>query len=369
MKLLSIVGARPQFVKLAALARAFSLHGAIEHRIVHTGQHYDEGMSDVFFEEMDIPRPDVNLGIHAGAQGEMTGRMLQAIEPVLQREQPDVVIVYGDTNSTLAGALAAAKLHLRVAHVEAGLRSYNRRMPEEINRVLTDHLADPLLCPTEQSVANLAMEGIAGSRVRLVGDVMLDVLLHYSRRAEVAEHAAAIAARYPDGFRLATLHRAENTDDPARLRRLFVALEALAADCPVVMPLHPRTRQAIAAAGLGSASGTARLDATHLHLIEPVGYFRMLALLRSCRMVLTDSGGLQKEAYFCGKPCVTLRDETEWVELVDAGWNCLAGDDPERIRGAVASFESTPPPTPTRAPYGTGDASARIADALLGIDA
>lgn len=357
MKLLSIVGARPQFIKLAAVARALATRAGVEHCIVHTGQHYDQGMSEVFFEEMDIPRPDLNLGVQAAGQGAMTGRMLEALEPVLVSQRPDAVIVYGDTNSTLAGALAAAKLHLPVAHVEAGLRSYNRRMPEEINRVLADHVSDWLLCPTRQAVANLEKEGIAADRVRQVGDVMLDAVRHYGRRAEVSDAMQDIARRYPAGLRLATLHRAENTDDPARLARLFCALEALAEHGAVVMPLHPRTRQAIARAAIVPR----RVEVT-----EPVGYFRMLALLQSCRTVLTDSGGLQKEAYFFGKPCVTLRDETEWVELVECGWNRIAGSDSASIIAAVDDYDRAPPmASGSEALYGAGDAAAKIASALL----
>jgi UDP-GlcNAc3NAcA epimerase len=359
MKLVSVVGARPQFIKLAVLARALQAQESagldVRHRIVHTGQHYDVDMSAVFFKEMEIPPPHLNLGVQASGHGAMTGKMLQALEPVLAAEDPDIVIVYGDTNSTLAGALAAAKLALPVAHVEAGLRSYNRRMPEEINRILSDHVADLLFCPTRQAVENLRREGFADDKIHQVGDVMLDAVLHYGGKPEVLNATAELRRRYPQGFRLATVHRAENTDDVERLAGIFAGLERLAEEDAVVIPLHPRTRQALKRAGIVPRG---------IDIVEPVGYFEMLALLKSCRAVLTDSGGLQKEAYFFGKPCITLRDETEWVELVACGSSRLAGADSGRIVAAVQELERTARHVPQPL-YGEGDAGVRIAELLM----
>ena len=356
----SVVGARPQFIKLAALSRALDALAAggasVTHRIVHTGQHYDRDMSQVFFSEMEIPRPHVDLGIRAARHGEMTGRMLEGLERTLLAERPDVVIVYGDTNSTLAAALAAAKLELPVAHVEAGLRSFNRRMPEEINRVLTDHLATWRLCPTTASVENLRREGVADATIHQVGDVTLDSALHYGDRPEVAETCREILRRHPRGFYLATVHRAANTDEAPRLREIVAALTTLASTVPVVMPLHPRTRDALDRLGVSSAG---------IETIGPASYLRMLGLLRGCRAVLTDSGGLQKEAYFFGKPCVVLRDETEWPELIEAGGHRLTGADAARTLDAVRALEARGSPPEARAAlYGNGDAARRIA-ALL----
>lgn len=350
---MTVVGARPQFVKAAALSRELAGRAGVREVLVHTGQHHDENMSDVFFEEMGIPRPAHHLGIHGGSHGAMTGRMLEAIEAVLQQEQPDVMLVYGDTNSTLAGGLAAAKLHVPVAHVEAGLRSFNRRMPEEINRVLTDHLATWLFAPTVTATANLRQEGIPEDRIKLVGDVMQDAALHYSALSD--ERATVLERIGGDAFILATLHRAENTDDEARLRNIFAALSRISQSTRVVMPLHPRTRQKLASLNLVFPNIT---------LLDPVGYFDMLALLKGCSLVMTDSGGLQKEAYFFARPCITLRDETEWVELVTAGANVLVGADPDKIEAAVTAMS-------VRAVdfrgdlYGGGQAAARIADILL----
>ncbi|MDI6796369.1 MAG: UDP-N-acetylglucosamine 2-epimerase (non-hydrolyzing) [Desulfatibacillaceae bacterium] len=340
MKLLTIIGARPQFIKAAAVSRAIRQHNEdsgpltkLDEVVVHTGQHYDRNMSAVFFEEMEIQEPDYSLDIHDSSHGAMTGRMLAKIEEVLLNEKPDTVLVYGDTNTTLAGALAAAKLHIPVAHVEAGLRSFNRKMPEEINRVMADHLASVLFCPTDAAVKNLAAEGISqgkpGVAVVRTGDVMLDAALYYSKKS--AGRASLFAPESPwrkkledakdrKGFALATVHRAENTDDPERLEGIFAALGQIASDMPVVLPLHPRTRKMLAA---GNSKGLG--NHTNLWMLEPVGYFDMLELLKNCCLVLTDSGGLQKEAFFFKKPCVTLRDETEWVELVENRANVLAG--------------------------------------------
>lgn len=312
LKVFSVVGARPQFVKAAAVSRAIAAAPGIEETLVHTGQHYDSNMSDIFFQELQIPRPAHHLEIHGGSHGDMTGRMLAGLEKLMIDAAPGCVLVYGDTNSTLAGALAAAKLHLPIAHVEAGLRSYNRRMPEEINRVLTDHLSSLLFCPTQAAVRNLQGEGIRAG-VHHVGDVMYDATLaaiHGSRQSRIVESLGLQAGRYS----VATVHRAENTDDPAQLRKVIAYLCERAAEQPLLLPLHPRTRQSLAVHGIATDG---------LQLCEPLGYLDMARLLSQCTAVYTDSGGLQKEAYFHRKPCVTLRSETEWVETVECGWNRL----------------------------------------------
>ncbi len=358
MRIVTVVGARPQFVKAAAVSRAFRTHNAtgrgprIDEVLVHTGQHYDANMSQVFFDELDIPRPDHNLGVGSLPHGAQTGRMLEGIEQLLRSEPPDWVLVYGDTNSTLAGALAAAKLHIRVAHVEAGLRSFNRSMPEEINRVVADHVSDLLLAPTQTAAANLEREGLPAERVRIVGDVMYDAALYYSALAEARSSVLQRLSLTPGGYTLATVHRAENTDDTDRLKSLFSALCAAASDYPVVIPLHPRTRAALERAGLLA------MVAGRCCVLEPLGYLDMIVLERNARAIATDSGGIQKEAYFFGVPCVTLREETEWVETVETGWNVLAGADADYITDSVRD-----PRRPTERPplYGDGDAAERVA--------
>ncbi len=360
MRILTVIGARPQFIKAAAVSRALRAEADIDEQLLHTGQHYDPMMSEVFFRELEIPTPTYHLEIGSGAHGAQTGRMLEAIERVLLDTAPDWVLVYGDTNSTLAGALAAAKLHIPVAHMEAGLRSFNRRMPEELNRVLTDHLSALLFTPTESAVANLQQEGITGERVALIGDVMYDAARQFG---EKARRESAILARLnlaAGGYALATLHRAENTDDPARLRAIVTGLMAVTADTPILLPLHPRTHGRLRDAGL--------LDEVtrHLRVIEPVGYLDMVMLERSARLVLTDSGGVQKEAFFHGVPCVTLRDETEWVELVTCGWNCLLSPTSAEVvhDGIRAALAAPPPPPPPENLYGGGQAAARVAACL-----
>ena len=323
MKIVTIVGARPQFIKAAPVSR--ELRKQHTEVLVHTGQHYDENMSAVFFRELEIPEPDCNLGIGSGSHGQQTGAMLGGIEAVLIAEQPDWVLVYGDTNSTLAGALAAAKLHIKVAHVEAGLRSFNRRMPEEVNRVLTDHVSDMLFCPTQTAVKNLAREGLTEG-VHLVGDVMHEALLWAAERARTQSVILDRLVLMKKGFLLATVHRAENTDDPVRLRAIVEALVSL--DDPIVFPIHPRTRKALDRLEFPTLP-------SRVKVIEPVGYLDMVHLEQSARTIMTDSGGIQKEAYWLGVPCVTLRDETEWVETVESGWNVLVGADTERIVGAA----------------------------------
>jgi len=348
MKIVTVVGARPQFVKAAPVSKVLRRdHTEV---LVHTGQHYDRALSDLFFEEMDIPRPDHELGIGSGPHGRQTGQMLIGIEEVLLAERPDWVLVYGDTNSTLAGALAAVKLGIPVAHVEAGLRSFNRAMPEEHNRILTDHCADLLLCPTQTAVDLLRGEGVT-SGVHLVGDVMYDAALQF---AEVARQHSTILAELglaPKGYALATLHRPYNTDDPARLQEVLAALDAL--EMPIILPLHPRTRARLTDMDrLQIANGkwqtnncNSQFAVCSLQFINPVGYLDMLALEQSAALILTDSGGVQKEAYFFAVPCVTLRPETEWVETVAAGWNRLAwGDAAVVVEAARGPWPTEPPP-------------------------
>lgn len=347
-RILTIVGARPQFIKASVVSRAIARQPGLYETIVHTGQHFDENMSDIFFNQLGIPRPNHQLSIHGGSHGEMTGRMLTEIELILMAEKPDRVLVFGDTNSTLAGALAAAKLHIPVAHVEAGLRSFNLRMPEEINRILTDQISDILFCPTDAAVRNLEREGFSHKSVEVmqVGDVMQDSALFFAQRAP-----PYFVKGVTDGFILATLHRAENTDEPTRLASIVAALNKVhRTQAPVVLPLHPRTRQAIQRAGLS----------LNVAVIEPIGYLEMIDLLRRCELVLTDSGGVQKEAYFFGKACVTLRDQTEWVELVEIGANQLVGADTEAILVAAKSNLGRVVKD-TLALYGGGQAAARIA--------
>jgi UDP-GlcNAc3NAcA epimerase len=312
-RLLTVVGARPQFIKAAMLSRALAARRGVEETLVHTGQHFDDEMSRVFFDELRIPAPARHLGIHGGGHGAMTGRMLAALEEVIREARPEAVVVYGDTNSTLAGALAAAKLGVPVAHVEAGLRSFNRRMPEEINRVLADHVSDLLFCPTRAAVANLEREGITAG-VHALGDVMYDASLFAAAAARARSTILARLDLTPRRYAVATLHRQENTDDPKALAAALDYIAAEAARQPVMLPLHPRAKAAIAAAGV--ATGAIRLG-------PPLGYLDMHRLLAEAALVLTDSGGVQKEAYFHRVPCVTLRDETEWVETVACGWNRL----------------------------------------------
>jgi UDP-GlcNAc3NAcA epimerase len=332
MKVVTVVGARPQFIKAAAVSRVIRDDHVdrISEVLVHTGQHYDENMSKVFFEELDIPHPNYNLCIAGGHHGEMTGRMLAAIEKVLQAERPDWVLLYGDTNSTLAGALAAVKLHIPVAHVEAGLRSFNMRMPEEVNRILTDRISTLLFCPTPTAVKNLKAEGVVKG-VHNVGDVMYDVALYYRDRARDSSDILDRLSLRAGEFALATCHRAENTDDPIRLREICLGLSEVGSILPVVFPIHPRTRRLITENGL-------QQHLLHITVIEPVPFFDMVALEQAARIILTDSGGVQKEAFFYGVPCITMRDETEWVETVDSGANHLAGANRDRIEEAARHF-------------------------------
>lgn len=325
MKVASVVGTRPQFVKAGVVSRALRGTPGITEILIHTGQHYDYLMSRVFFEQLELPEPDYNLGVGSGSHGSQTARMLQALEEVLLEVRPDRVLVYGDTNSTLAGALAAAKLHIPVAHVEAGLRSFNRRMPEEVNRVLTDHVSDLLFAPTATAVENLRREGITEG-VHLVGDVMYDVLVENLPRAAGSGVLQRMGLS-PGGYAVATVHRAENVDHPTTLRSVLKGLECLAASAlPVVLPTHPRLTRRIEEFGLRS---------NHLRFVEPLPYLDMVWLVKNAALVLTDSGGLQKEACWLEVPCVTLRAETEWPETVQGGWNVLAGSDPDAVLAAA----------------------------------
>lgn len=354
MKLITIVGARPQFVKAAAVSRVLKSHTSIEEIILHTGQHYDDSMSEVFFREMEIPKPFINLEIKSTLHGEMTAQMLTGIEKVLIDKRPDAVMVYGDTNSTLAGALAAAKLQIKLIHVEAGLRSFNMAMPEEINRILTDRISNLLCCPTEQAVINLTNEGFGNLDLNVIktGDVMQDAAIYYSQKS--AENSTIFKQLALERFVLCTLHRQENTNDKLRLRNIVQAINEINAVIPVVLPLHPRTKKILAADSL----------LPHCTIIDPVGYFDMIELIKNSSVVMTDSGGLQKEAYFFSKYCITLREETEWIELVDNGVNYLVGADKRKIVDTALKYLDQKLLT-SKDLYGKGHASENIADAIL----
>jgi UDP-GlcNAc3NAcA epimerase len=360
MKIATIVGARPQFIKAAVVARAFRATRELHEVMIHTGQHYDQNMSEVFFRELGVKRPDYNLGIGSGLHGLQTGRMLEALEGALLEETPDWVLVYGDTNSTLAGALAAAKLRMRVVHVEAGLRSFERRMPEEINRLIADQCSDLLFVPTKTALHNLRREGVPDCRIHLVGDVMYDAAVYYGPKAEVESRILEKLGVASKEYILATLHRAENTDNTECLRIILGALTQIARDLPVVLPIHPRTRKILTQKGLVSEISR------HIRLIEPLGYLDMIMLGKNARLIATDSGGVQKEAYFHRVPCVTFRQETEWVELLELGWNRLARptDIASVISGLRDALDSTPVFSGQNL-YGDGHAAERIANILL----
>ena len=348
-----VVGARPQFIKAAAILRA--LGSEFPNILIHTGQHYDDNLSAAFFRDLELPEPDIRLGVGSGPHGEQTGLMLAAIERVLLKEKPDQVVVFGDTNSTLAGALAAAKLNIPLAHLEAGLRSYNRKMPEEINRILTDHLAHILLCHSQAAVGNLSREGIQQG-VYLVGDVMADVLSQSLQRAYEQSNILDRLKLDDGSYYLATVHRAENTEDVSRMQAILSAFIQLGKK--IIYPAHPRASKVMNEHHLISDENRGEL-----RVIDPLGYLDMLRLAASAQMILTDSGGLQKEAYWLGKPCITLREETEWVETVEAGWNILAGTDTDRIRAAVQTFI---PPRERKTLYGDGKAAERCVAILTG---
>jgi len=352
MRVLSVLGARPQFIKAAPLSAEFARRG-IEETLVHTGQHYDPGMSDVFFEQLSIPEPRYHLGVGSAGHGAQTGEMLKRLEPIVEAEMPDWLLVYGDTNSTLAGALVGAKLHVQVAHVEAGLRSFNKGMPEEINRIVADHIGDLLLVPNQQAAQQLANEGLR-TGVRVVGDLMVDLAKNVAAQLP---REPAVLERFqvrPGAYCVATIHRASNTDDERTFARLIEGLRGV--DLPIVFPVHPRTRAIAQACGAG--------DGDNIIPCEPLSYVEMLGLVSRSATLFTDSGGLQKEAFVLKVPCVTLREETEWIETLEDGWNVLAGSDPKKIVEASRRL------TPARqgAPYGDGNAARLIADALLGIE-
>ncbi|MCB9094323.1 MAG: UDP-N-acetylglucosamine 2-epimerase (non-hydrolyzing) [Halobacteriovoraceae bacterium] len=352
-KILTIIGARPQFVKAAVVSRAVneSKSSQLQEIIVHTGQHYDSNMSDIFFEEMDIPKPHYHLGIGGSSHGKMTGAMISKIEEVLFKEKPDILNIYGDTNSTLAGAIAASKLHIPISHVEAGLRSFNLKMPEEINRILADRISTWLFCPTQTAVDNLNKEGFENypCHIHNVGDVMYDAALYYKAQSKISPELQTKLDSLGD-FYLCTIHRGENTDDPQKLSDIFKTLDDLASQKNIVLPLHPRTKKCLK---------ENNITLKNITLIDPVGYFDMIALLDRCSGVITDSGGLQKEAYFFGKPCLTLREETEWVELITAKVNVLCGSNPEKIRKEFAEFLAKPIDC-SQSLYGDGHAGEKI---------
>lgn len=332
-KIVTILGARPQFVKAAVLSRIIAKYNVIEEVIIHTGQHYDANMSDIFFEEMKIPKPKYNLAINGLSHGAMTGQMLVEIEAVLMKEKPDLVLVYGDTNSTLAGALAAKKMTIKVVHVEAGLRSFNMKMPEEINRILTDRISDLLLCPTDTAIENLQKEGFTNLPAKVVkcGDIMKDAVEFYGKISEEKSSIISDLNLIPNEFVLATIHRQENTDNLENLKEIFEGLESISKEKQVVLPLHPRTKAILKQHNL----------TYDIKIIDPVGYFDMLELLKKCNLVVTDSGGLQKEAFFNKKHCIIAREETEWVELVANGFAEIVGSDSEKMFHAFKNYQKS----------------------------
>ncbi|MFT9849649.1 non-hydrolyzing UDP-N-acetylglucosamine 2-epimerase [Aneurinibacillus sp. REN35] len=361
MKIATIVGARPQFIKAAAVSRAIKKYNgerahskSLEEIIIHTGQHYDHNMSEIFFEELGIPKPNYNLHVGSGTHGQQTADMLKGIEEILEKEKPNWVLVYGDTNSTLAGALAASKIHIPIAHVEAGLRSYNRKMPEEINRVLTDHMSHLLLCPTDTAILNLQKEGLCNGVN--VGDVMYDCMKYYSSFSRL--DLVSLFDVRPKEFVLATVHRAENTNSPRVLKDIFNSFSQIANEIPVLLALHPRTRKLIKENNLNVPDS--------IKLIDPVPYLQMIELESNAKLILTDSGGVQKEAFFVGTPCITLREETEWVETIEVGANILCGTDIERILGAYKRIADKSFDINSFNSYGDGHAAEKIVNLLVG---
>ena len=352
MKILTTLGARPQFIKAGSVSREILKHKEIKEIIVHTGQHYDANMSDIFFEEMQIPKPDYFLGIGGKSHGAMTGQMIEKIEEVCLKEKPDWIMVYGDTNSTLAGAIVASKLHIKLAHIEAGLRSFNMDMPEEVNRILTDRVSNILFCPTDTAVQNLKNEGYDKLDCKIVksGDVMQDGAMFYKNLA------VKPSFDIKENYILCTIHRAENTNDENRLKSIFEALNAIAKEKQIILPLHPRTRKIIIQLGINTDS---------LTIIDPVGYLEMIWLVDNCSLIMTDSGGLQKEAYFFEKPCITLRDETEWVELVECGVNILTGASMEKILETYKANSFSDKEISKLKLYGDGKACSRIVKELV----
>jgi UDP-GlcNAc3NAcA epimerase len=356
MKIITIIGARPQFIKAAVVSRAMRLRShEITELIVHTGQHFDSNMSDIFFEELDIPKPDFHLGVGGGSHGQNTGRMLEKIEEVLLQEKPDYVLVYGDTDSTLAGTLAAVKLHIPVAHVEAGLRSFNRKMPEEINRILTDHASDVLFTPTSTALKNLNNEGIESSKIRQVGDVMYDAALYYGAKVEHNNSLLKDLGIDSKKYALVTLHRAENVDDKARLSSILAGLGSY--KNPIIWPLHPRTKKMLESFGIAIPQ--------NIKIIDPIGYLDMILLEKHAALIATDSGGVQKEAYFHKVPCITMRDQTEWIELVEQGANIITGADTNAIVAALDKASNVDPAIFDAPLYGNGTTGIEIVDTLI----
>ena len=353
MKIITIIGARPQFIKAANLSREIAKYEEIEEILIHTGQHYDDNMSNIFFDEMQIPKPKYNLGIGGSSNGEMTGQMIEKIEQVCLIEKPNILLVYGDTNSTLAGAIVASKMDVKLVHVEAGLRSYNMKMPEEINRILTDRVSDVLLCPTITAVNNLKIEGFENydCKISNVGDIMYDGALFYSNLSKPPKNTI------DSEFYLVTVHRAENTNDFSKLKSIIETLNKLSSEKTIIFPIHPRTKKKIKEFNLKLAFET----------IDPVGYLEMVWLIKNSKLVITDSGGLQKEAFFFGKPCVTLREETEWSELVDSGYNLLAGHSEDKIRNAVNTLKDKE--IVNTSLYGDGRTASKIINLLLELKA
>ena len=349
-KIVSVIGARPQFIKAGAISRKILENTEIEEVLIHTGQHYDSKMSEVFFKELEIPSPKYNLGIGGFSHGAMTGRMIEGIEKILLEEKPNFTLVYGDTDSTLAGALASVKLQIPVIHIEAGLRSFNMQMPEEINRILTDRVSSLLFAPTKRAVENLQREGFENFDCEIVcsGDVMYDVALYYKDRAKKPNMV------FPKEFILCTLHRAGNTENLQKMKNIFEALNKISSQIPVIMPLHPRTQNKIL---------VNNIQAENIYFIEPLGYLEMVWALQNCVMVATDSGGLQKEAYYFKKPCITLREETEWVELLEVGCNCLVGADTEKIYQAFKKMSDINLNFDALL-YGNGNASQKILEVI-----
>lgn len=357
-KIVTILGARPQFIKAATISRVIAEHGnLLEEQIIHTGQHYDDNMSDLFFRELDIPIPHINLAIGSGMHGMQTGEMLKLIECQLERLRPHLVLVYGDTNSTMAGALAASKMHIPIAHVEAGLRSFNKRMPEEINRIITDHISDLLFAPTLTARANLHNEGIADKKVFDSGDVMVDAIFFYQKKAQQISSIMQTAGLENKPFILVTIHRAENTDDPEKLKSIIRSLNIISESTTVLFPIHPRTRKVLSEVYNSSIH-------ENLRMIDPVGYLDMIFLQKNCSLVITDSGGVQKEAFVNKKYCLTVRNETEWIELVENGFNILVSKAdmlPELVNQISGQrFENN-----NFFPYGNGDAAKKIIEVIL----
>jgi UDP-GlcNAc3NAcA epimerase len=351
MKICTVIGARPQFVKAAVVSAEFAKHKSINEIIIHTGQHYDPAMSEIFFSELGIPREKYNLEIGSGSHGAQTGKMLEAIEKVLHDEAPDYVLIYGDTNSTMAGAVAASKLHIPVAHIEAGMRSFNKKMPEEINRIIADHLSEINFCSTKVAMANLKRENLGKSGV-LVGDVMFDCSLKFAEFAEKLYDPFAKFAVDKNSYALLTCHRAENTDHKICLTEIVKAVNEISERMPVLYPVHPRTKKFLNEYGL-SFSGNVKL-------IAPVGYLEMILLEKHASFILTDSGGVQKEAFFYRVPCITMREETEWIETSELGWNRITGADSKKILAAFADFAKNKPAKTSARPYGNGDAASKI---------